>query len=147
MPSTREEFWKAASYAVIGDSRGSRGFPKRTCENLKKLGKTVYAVDPGRAAAPAEGMYPDLEGLPGPVEAAVLEVDKAQSAGWVQRVADEGISDLWIHQQTDTPEALRLAKESGLRTEHGTCAVMHTLQGFHGHHSCHRWLNKLAKKY
>ena len=58
MPSTREEFWKAASYAVIGDSRGSRGFPKRTCENPKKLGKTVYAVDPGRAAAPAGGGVP-----------------------------------------------------------------------------------------
>ncbi len=72
---------------------------------------------------------------------------RAQTAGWVQRVADQGITDLWIHQQTDTPEALRLAKERGLRTEHGTCAVMYTLQGFHGHHSCHRWLNKLAKKY
>ena len=41
MPSTREEFWKAASFAVIGDSRGSRKFPKVTYENLKKLGKTV----------------------------------------------------------------------------------------------------------
>ena len=102
---------------------------------------------PGALPPLPEGVYPDLEDLPGRVEAAVLEVDKTQSASWVQRVADQGITDLWIHQQTDIPEALRLAKESGLRTEHGTCAVMHTLQGFHGHHSCHRWLNRLAKKY
>lgn len=146
MPSTREEFWKASSFVVIGDSRGPRTFPKLTYENLKKLGKTVYAVDPGRAAN-GEDVYPDLDGLPGNVEAAVLEVDKTQAAAWVQRVADHGIAGLWIHQQTDTPEALRVAQQRGLRTEHGACAVMYTAPGFHGHHSLHRWLNKLAKKY
>ena len=54
---------------------------------------------------------------------------KDQTAAWVQSVADAGIGNLWIHQQTDTPEALRLAKERGLRTEHGTCAVMYVRNG------------------
>ena len=104
-------------------------------------------MDPGRAGASADGVYADLDGLHGPVEATVIEVDKAATAGWVQQVAERGIANVWIHQQTDTPEALRLAKKEGLRTEHGTCAVMYTHQGFCGHHSFHRWVMKLSKKY
>ncbi len=145
MPSTREQFWTAESFVVIGDSRGQRKFPKLTYENLKRRGKTVYAVDPGAELSDGAA-YADLEAVPGPVEAAVLEVAKADTAAWVQRIADRGIANLWIHQQTDTPEALQVAKERGLRAEYGTCAVMYTRQGFSGH-SFHRWVMKLSKKY
>jgi predicted CoA-binding protein len=146
MPSTREQFWEASSYAVIGDTRGSRAFPKLTYGNLKKLGKTVYAVDPGQTDLGGDRVHPDLTSLPAQVEAAVLEVPRDQTAAWVRKVADAGITNLWIHQQTDTPEALRLADERGLRTEHGTCAVMYTRQGFSGH-SLHRWIMKLTKQF
>ncbi len=71
---------------------------------------------------------------------------KDQTAAWVQKVADAGIGNLWIHQQTDTPEALRLAKERGLRTEHGTCAVMYVRKGFSGH-SLHRAIMKLTRQF
>jgi hypothetical protein len=144
--STREQFWDSRSYAVIGDSRTKRAFPKLTYQNLKKLGKTVYAVDPGMPALGGDAVYADLAALPGPVEAAVLEVPREEAAAWVQRVADAGIGNLWIHQQTDTPEALQLAKERGMRAEHGTCAVMYVRQGFSGH-SFHRWIMKLSKQY
>lgn len=146
MPSSREEFWTRDAYAVIGDSRSARPFPKLTYGNLKKLGKTVYAVDPGGVAVDGDASYADLAALPGPVEAAVLEVPKEQTAAWVERAADAGIGHLWIHQQTDTPEALLLARERGLREEHGTCAVMYVTPGFSGH-AFHRWIMKLTKKY
>lgn len=146
MPSSREEFWIQDTYAVIGDSRSTRPFPKLTYGNLKKLGKTVYAVDPGAGVVDGDASYADLSALPGSVEAAVLEVPKDQTAVWVERVADAGIGHLWIHQQTDTPEALRLARERGLHVEHGTCAVMYVTPGFSGH-ALHRWIMRLAKKY
>jgi len=146
MPSSREDFWSHSSYAVIGDTRTSRKFPKLTYEGLKALGKKVYAVDPGGAALEGDTAYADLTALPEPVEAAVLEVPREETAAWVGRIADADIRDVWIHQQTDTPEALRLAKERGLRTEHGTCAVMYVRQGFSGH-AFHRWIMKLTKKY
>jgi predicted CoA-binding protein len=144
--STREQFWESASYAVIGDSRTKRAFPKLTYENLKKLGKTVYAVDPGSPELGGDPVFADLAALPGTVEAAVLEVPREETAAWVRRVADAGIGNLWIHQQTDTPEALQLAKERGLHTEHGTCAVMYVHKGF-AYHSFHRWVMKLSKNY
>jgi uncharacterized protein len=158
MSSTRQEFWNQQSYAVIGDTRGGRAFPKLTFNGLAKLGKTVYAVDPATAddndasgeklSADLDGatIYPDLAALPGDVDGAVLEVAKAETAGWVGRVADAGITNLWIHQQTDTPEALAMAKERGLRTEHGTCAVMYVRPGF-SPHAIHRAIMKLTKKF
>jgi uncharacterized protein len=144
--STREQFWESSSYVVIGDSGSKRPFPKLTYENLKKLGKTVYAVDTGTPELGGDPVFTDLTSLPGTVEAAVLEVPKEETAAWVQRVADAGIVNLWIHQQTDTPEALQLARERGVRTEHGTCAVMYVRKGFSGH-SFHRWIMKLSNNY
>lgn len=146
MPSTREDFWGFGSYAVIGDTRAKRAFPKLTYQNLKKLGKTVYAVDPGQTDLGGDTVHADLTALPARPEAAVLEVPKDQTAAWVQKVADTGIGNLWIHQQTDTAEALRLAKERGLRTEHGTCAVMYARKGFSGH-SLHRAIMKLTRQF
>ncbi len=146
MPSSREEFWDRSSYVFIGDSRGSRAFPKLSYEGARKLGKTVFAVDPAGGAVEGDPVYADLDALPGPVEAAVLEVPKEETAEWVGRIADAGIENVWIHQQTDTPEALQLARDRGLRVEHGTCAVMYVRPGF-SPHAIHRFIMKLTKKY
>ena len=123
MPSSREGFWDSESFVVIGDSNSGRAFPKLAYGGLKDLGT-----------------------LPGPVSAAVVEVPKDQTATWVGRVADAGIKNVWLHQQTDTPEALALAEERGLRAEHGTCAVMYVKPGFNGH-AFHRWIMKLTGKF
>ncbi|HJW76215.1 MAG TPA: CoA-binding protein [Thermoleophilia bacterium] len=146
MPSTREDFWALSSYAVIGDSSGGRKFPQLTYRGLKRLGKTVLAVDPGASEIEGDRTYPDLASLPQPVEAAVLEVAKQDAARWMETIVAAGIPNVWVHQSTETPEALQEAEGAHLRCEHGTCAVMYVTPGFTGH-SFHRWVMKLAKKY
>jgi uncharacterized protein len=145
MQSDREQFWNHASFAVVGDSAGRR-FPKLTFESLKKNGKTVYAIDPGGAPVDGQKTYPDFASLPAPVEAAVLELPKAKTAEWVGKAAEAGIKGVWIHQQTDTPEALALAREQGLEVCSGTCAVMYVKPGI-STHALHRGIMKLLKKY
>lgn len=146
MPSSREEFWNLSSFAFIGDSRSDRAFPKFSYEGAKKLGKTVYAVDPAGGTVVGDEVYPDLASLPAPVEAAVLEVPREATADWVRRIAKAGIKNVWIHQLTETPEALQIARKRGLRTEHGTCAVMYVRPGFSGH-AIHRFIMKLTRKF
>lgn len=145
MASSREQFWEKERYAVIGDSRG-KTFPRLTYRGLKASGKTVYAVNPGAPSVEGDPSYRDLESLPGPVDAAVLEVTPGETVAWVGCVADAGIRDLWIHMGTETPEALALASERGVRVETGTCAVMYVTPGFTGH-SIHAWIMKLLGKY
>ncbi len=146
MASSREEFWTQSSYAVIGDSGSAKKFPQLTYKGLKRLGKTVFAVDPGAEQVEGDPTYRDLASLPQQVDAAVLEVPKQDAARWMERIVAAGIPNVWVHQSTETPEALEKAEGAHLRCEHGTCAVMYVTPGFTGH-SFHRWVMKLAKKY
>jgi predicted CoA-binding protein len=143
MPSDRETFWHADSYVVIGDSK-QKPFPVLTYGALKARGSTVYAVDESAAQIEGDPVYRTLDELPGLVDAAVLEVAREDTAGWVERVADAGISNLWIHMGRDTPEALELARQRGLAVRHGTCAVMY-LKG--GYHKIHKWVEQLRGQY
>jgi predicted CoA-binding protein len=145
MASPRESFWDHDSFVVVGHT-AKRNFPKMTYKGLKSSGKTVYAVDPSVDEVEGDKTYPDLASLPGAVKAAVLELPKDETAEWVGRAADAGIAAVWIHQQTDTPEALELARARGLEVCAGTCAVMYVTPGFSGH-SPHRWIMKLIGKY
>ncbi len=145
MTPSRQSFWDHESYAVVGHGEHRR-FPKLTYRGLKGAGHTVYAVDPSGGEVEGDPTYPDLGALPGPVEAVVLELPKDETAGWVGRAADAGAAAVWIHQQTDTPEALALARERGLDVCSGTCAVMYVTPGFSSH-APHRWIMRALGRF
>ena len=145
MASECERFWERGSYAVVGH-QAKRPFPKITYKALKDRGKTAYAIDPESPQVEGDPAYLDFSALPGPVEAAVLELPKEETAAWVARAADAGVTEIWIHQMTDTPEALAEAQQRGLHVVTGHCAVMYNMQGF-SMHSPHRFIWKLLGKY
>ena len=107
---------------------------------------------PSTPSTPASGeiegdkAYPDFATLPAPVQAAVLELPKEETAAWVAKAADAGVKEIWIHQMTDTPEALAEAEKRGLHVITGHCAVMYNKPGF-SMHAPHRWIWKLVGKY
>ena len=76
----------------------------------------------------------------------MLELPKEETAAWVARVANAGIKAVWIHQHTDTPEALALAGDRGLDVCAGTCAVMYVTPGLSAH-SPHRWIMRALGKF
>jgi len=146
MPSDCERFWERDSYAIVGEQSSKKPYPKITYGALKERGKTVYPIDPGKGDVDGDKTYPDFESLPGPVQAAILELPKEETAEWVGKAADAGITEIWIHQMTDTPEALAEAEKRGLKVITGHCAVMYNKPGF-SMHSPHRWIMKLIGKY
>ena len=64
---------------------------------------------------------------------------------WVEKAADAGITELWLHMTADTPEALELARQRGLNVRHGTCAVQYVDQGFP--HNVHALIRKVLGRY
>ena len=76
----------------------------------------------------------------------MLELPKDETEKWVKAAAEAGIKNVWIHQKTDTPEALAAAEAAGMNVCAGTCAVMYNVPGF-SPHAIHRFVMKLAKKY
>lgn len=145
MPSYHETFFTFQSYAVVGYNNQT-GFPSLTYNGLKKLGKTVYPVDPGSHEIEGDRAYVDLEALPEQVDAVILEVPREETAAWVEKIAQKGIKDLWIHMNRETDEALQLVKTHGLNARTGTCAVMYVTPGF-SIHSIHKLFRKLSGRY
>ena len=140
-----ESFWENRSYAVVGHA-ARKNFPRLTYRGLKKLGKVVYPVDPSSAEIEGDRAYGNLESLPQKVDAVVLEVPKEETRDWVEKAAQAGITEAWIHMNRETPEALELAKQKGMHVRSGTCAVMYLKPG-PTYHSIHKWINKVAGKY
>jgi predicted CoA-binding protein len=145
MSSEYETFFQLASFAVVGHS-AAEPFPLLSYRGLKSRGKTVYAVDPSAATIDSDRAYPDLQALPGPVEGVIIEVPKEETRQWVAAAADAGISDVWVHMAQETPEAVALAKQKGIRLRTGTCAVMYLAPSF-SYHGLHKAIMKLMGKY
>ena len=145
MPSDYETFWQFESYAVVGHS-AKRPFPRLTYGGLKRNKKKVYAIDPSASTVENDPTFASFDALPGPVDAVVLEVPREETRDWVQKAADAGIKNVWLHMNTDTPEALATANEKGIHLRKGTCAVMYLNRGF-SPHAVHGFIMKLLKKY
>lgn len=145
MASNYEKFWNHKRYAVVGNFK-ARGFPTLTFNGLRAKGKSVYAVDPTVKQIGDQKTYRDFASLPKMVDAAVLEVPKEETATWVGRAAKAGIGRVWIHQGTETQDALDIATDHGLQVLHGTCAVMYLTEGF-SYHTIHKVLWKALRKY
>jgi len=145
MPSEYESFWQFERYAVVGCA-AKRAFPRLTYGGLKKNGKVVYAVDSSASHVEQDPTYPDFASLPGSVDAVVLELPKEDTPAWIEKAADFGVKDIWLHMNTDSPAALAVAARRGLRIRKGTCAVMYLEHGF-SQHKVHGWIMKLLKKY
>jgi predicted CoA-binding protein len=141
MVSKHEEFWTHERYAFVAHST-VKPFPALSYAAAKAKGKTVFPVDPSVAAVDGDKTFADLDALPEPVDGVVLEVPREETAAWIERAADAGVSRVWIHAGRDTPEALALAAERGLAVCSGTCAVQYLRGGFP--HNVHRALRKLS---
>lgn len=140
--STKSDFFTARSFAVVGDT-STRKFPALTRRYLEEQGKTVYAVD---LAGGRPGFLASLDDVPADTEAAIVEVAKERTAAVVQAVLDRGISRIWIHQATDTPEALALCRTQGAEVHTGGCAVMYNAPTT-SPHGLHRGIWKLIGRY
>jgi predicted CoA-binding protein len=145
MASDYERFWEHERIAFVGDTV-ARGFPRLSFGALRRQGRRVFAVDPSVEEIDGEKAYPDFASLPERVDAAVLEVPPEDTRDWVERAADAGIRQLWIHMGRETPEALELAEQRGIDVLTGTCAVMYVTPGF-TYHTLHKWVNQLAGRY
>lgn len=145
MPSNHETFFHNSAFAVVGHTK-QKNFPKLTYQGLKKLGKTVFPVDPSVDEIDGDTVYKNLTSIPEKVNAVVLEVPREETKDWVTQAAEMGIREIWIHMERETPEALEIAKEKGLNVRTGTCAVMYVTPGF-SLHSFHRWIRKAMGNY
>ena len=140
--STKSDFFQHQRFALVGDSREKK-FPKFTMKYLQDQGKKVYPVD---LAGAQDGFLGSLTEVPAEAEAVIMEVAKESTAGVVAAALDKGFKHIWIHQMTDTPEAVELATSRGASVHTGSCAVMY-LAPTMSPHAVHRGMWKLIGRF
>jgi hypothetical protein len=140
--SSKTDFFTDDRYILVGDTAG-RKFPLFTKRFLEEKGKTVYAVD----LAGSDGYLGSLDDVPADAQAVVVEVPKERTEQVVSAALAKGIKKVWIHQMTDTPEALAACTAAGARVETGGCAVMYLAPGGLSAHKVHRGIWKLLGRY
>lgn len=143
-----DHFLDCQSMAIVGASRNEKSFSAQVAKHLNELGYNLWYVNP--AFEPQEAKDRRLSAvalLPDHVKHLLVLTPKKQTQSVVQQAIDKGIRDLWIQQQSETPEALKLSQENNLNTVHHQCIFMFTEPtGIHKfHHRVKKFFGTLPK--
>ena len=125
-----EDFLSEKNIAVVGVSRTGKGFGYTAYKELRSKGYNVYSVNPNAHDIEGEKCYPSLLALQGKVDAAVLVVKDAHSAG---------IKKIWMQQGSESDEAIVFCEESGIDVIHNECILMFAEPSAFIHRA-HKWV-------
>jgi len=140
------EFLAQSPIAFAGVSRDKKKFTYTMYKDLMKKGFKILPVNPNTDLIDDVKCFPTVASLPEGINSLLIAVPKAESASLVKQAIDRNIKNIFIQQQADTPEAIKLAEEAGINIITGYCILMVTepVQGFHG---IHKFFAKLFGKY
>lgn len=143
-----DHFLDCQSMAIVGASRNEKSFSAQVAKHLNELGYNLWYVNPGFEPQEAQNRrLRSVAMLPDHVNHLLVLTPKKQTQSIVQQAIDKGIKDLWIQQQSETPEALQLSREHNLNTVHHQCIFMFTEPtGIHKfHHRVKKFFGTLPK--
>jgi hypothetical protein len=140
------DFVAQRTLAVVGVSRSRRKFGNVVYRDLKNKGYRVLPVNPAVEDVEGDRCYPNLAGLPEPVEGVVIVVPPERTVQVVREVAAAGIHRIWMQQGAESEEAVRFCVDNGISVVHGHCIMMFA-EPVRTFHRFHRWLWKLIGKY
>ncbi|SDG24492.1 hypothetical protein SAMN04488589_2486 [Methanolobus vulcani] len=142
MVTKQEEFWKRDNFLVITD--GTKPAIKWTIDELRKKGKSVCVLD--YSDKPLEGSVQDTSEVPESVENAIIGITKREPARIIEKLAEKGIVNFWVHWRTDTCDVNHLEYKQDLKIITGRCPMMY-LGSSGSIHGFHRFVSKALGKY
>ncbi len=135
-------FLEQRRIAVVGVSRDPKEPANFNFRKLRDAGRTVFAVNSATTEAEGGPCYPNLQTVPGGVDAVLIYTPPAATAGVVRECAALGIRHVWIHRGFDrgswSAEAEALGREHGLTLIPGGCPAMFFAPD--PGHRCIRWV-------
>lgn len=118
------DFLAQETLAVVGVSSSEAKWGTRVYRDLKSKGYRVYGVNPRLAALDGERVYASLSDLPELPGGIVAVTPPAVTGQIVREAARLGIPRIWMQEGAESPEAIALAAELGLRCIHSTCVIV-----------------------
>jgi len=133
-----DQFLSCKTLAIAGASRHESSFSAQVAKQLTKLGYDLWYVNPG--FEPTEAAIKRVQSislLPEEVNHVLVLTNKTQTESVMQQLIDKGIRNVWIQQQSETPEALEMGKKNGINVIHNQCIFMFSQpEGIHKFHHC-----------
>lgn len=132
MIKTREaasEFLANKRIAVTGVSRKAKGHGSNIVyQRLRDRGYEVFAVNPNAETVEGDPSYPDLESIPGGVDAVVIGTSPDVAENTMAECADLGIENVWMHRSfgegSVSDRATEYERERGITVIDGGCPCM-----------------------
>jgi predicted CoA-binding protein len=123
------DFLSHERIAVTGVSRtpGSHG-SNAVYQRLRDRGYQVFAVNPNADTIEGETCYPDLQSIPGGVEAVVIATRPERALATMRESVELGIRNVWMHrgigEGSVSVEATEYGRAHGIAVIDGGCPCM-----------------------
>ncbi|HEY3370887.1 MAG TPA: CoA-binding protein [Prolixibacteraceae bacterium] len=143
-----DHFLDCQAMAIVGASRNEKSFSAQVAKQLSKLGYNLWYVNPRFEMDEVDDQrIQSLSMLPGNVNHLLILTPKSQTESVMHQAIAKGIKDVWIQQQSETPQVLELAQKNNLNTIHHQCIFMFTQpEGLHKfHHRVKKFFGSLPK--
>jgi len=136
MTQAIQDFIESKRLALIGVSRDEKKFGRMAYKELKARGYQVYAVNPAVDQIDGEPCYPDLMPLREKIDGVLVAVSSGQVLQVLRQAAEIGVKNVWLQQQTESPEAISLGQQLGLNLVSGKCILMYAppIRSYHAWH-------------
>lgn len=137
-----ESFLSSKKIAIAGVSRNSKKFGYTVFKELSLRGFDVYPINPNTSSLGGTPCFQNVSTLPPDVKNLLILTPKNQTAGLVLEAVTHGISDIWIQQMSETPEAIKVAEENNVNLTSKQCILM-WIEPVKSIHRFHRNVKKL----
>lgn len=141
-----EEFLSHEHVAVAGASRNPKKFGNVIFRELLNKGFQPVPLNPNAEELEGHKCYPEPASLPDEVQSLVLVTPPAQTFKLVQEAAKKGITQFWIQQGAENPEAIEYCNQNKLNCISGYCILMF-IEPVGSFHKVHRFFSKLFGAY
>jgi hypothetical protein len=135
-----EDFISSQPVAMVGVSRNPKKFGFAAFKELTEKGMSIIPVNANADEIHQVKTIPSLEALPPGVKSLLIMTRKEQTAGVVREAKERGITNIWIQQMSESPEALKELDGSGVNYITNQCILMYYKPN--GIHKFHRALKK-----
>lgn len=117
------------TWAVAGASNNPEKYGNRIFLALRDAGYHVYPLNPREAEIAGTKAYADLADLPETPDVVDLVVPPPATLAIVKAAIARGVKGVWFQPGSESEEAIRLARESGLLVvSGGPCAMVERRQ-------------------
>ncbi len=137
-----DNFLSKKEMALAGVSRNKKKFGNQVYVALKDKGFNIVPINPNTEDIAGTKCYPDVASIPEGTDRLLIMTPKDATSKLVDEAIKKGIKHIWIQQDSDTTEAVKMARDADVNLIHKKCIMMFAepVKGIHG---VHRWFAKL----